>query len=77
MVSDDTEHSCLVAQALLVAADDPHRLAAALGRKLRWWLLGLPAGVGLGTARAIGKLWLGRSAESSGVRSAGSAMGTS
>lgn len=73
MVSDDTEHSCLVAQALLDAPDDPERFARSLAWKLRFWLLGLPAGVGMGTARAIGKLWLGFGPKSSGVRSAGNA----
>jgi ADP-ribosylglycohydrolase len=71
MVSDDTEHSCLLGQALLAAPDDPRRFARALAWKLRLWILGLPAGVGLGTARAIGKLWLGFPPDRSGVRSAG------
>src|SRR5439155_316765 len=35
------------------------------------WLLGLPAGVGLATARAILKLWLGFPVPRSGVYSAG------
>ncbi|HPS03706.1 MAG TPA: ADP-ribosylglycohydrolase family protein, partial [Candidatus Sumerlaeota bacterium] len=38
---------------------------------LRWWLLGLPAGVGYATLRAILKLWVGFSPEKSGVFSAG------
>jgi ADP-ribosylglycohydrolase len=42
-----------------------------LARRLRWWFLGLPAGVGLATARACVKLWLGFSPERSGVYSAG------
>lgn len=71
MVSDDTEHSCLVAQALLAEPDNPSRFARSLAWRLRFWMLGLPAGVGLGTARAIGKLWLGFGPESSGVGSAG------
>lgn len=71
MVSDDTEHTCLVAQALLSAQGDGDRFARALAWKLRFWVLGLPAGVGLGTARAIAKLWLGFSPSRSGVYSAG------
>lgn len=71
MVSDDTEHTCLVAQALLASAVDEDQFAASLGWKLRLWMLLLPAGVGLGTARAIGKLWLGFGPERSGVHSAG------
>jgi ADP-ribosylglycohydrolase len=38
---------------------------------LRYWLLGLPAGVGFGTLRAILKLWIGFPSNKSGVRSAG------
>src|SRR5206468_312367 len=40
-------------------------------RRFRWWLLGLPAGVGKATARAIIKLWCGFSPKNSGVFSAG------
>ncbi len=71
MVSDDTEHTCFVAQALLSADGDLDRFASALAWKLRLWMLGLPAGVGLGTARAIAKLWLGFGPSTSGVYSAG------
>src|SRR5215212_8885578 len=47
MVSDDTEHACLTAQALLISAGDPDRFERSLAWRLRWWLLALPAGVGL------------------------------
>ncbi len=71
MVSDDTEHTCLVGQALLAAPDDPSAFARSLGWRLRGWLLGLPAGVGLATLRALCKLWLGFPPQRSGVFSAG------
>lgn len=71
MLSDDTEHACMTAQALLSCAGDPRRFARALAGKLRWWLLGLPAGIGWGTLRAIVRLWVGYSPERSGVMSAG------
>src|SRR5690349_8968013 len=71
MASDDTEHTCMAAQALLVSGGDPDGFARSLGWRLRWWLLGLPAGVGKATARAILKLWLGFPPSRSGVRSAG------
>lgn len=71
MTSDDTEHTCMLAQALLRAPDDPERFARSLAWRLRWWLLGLPAGVGKATAKAILKLWLGWSPRRSGVFSAG------
>lgn len=71
MVSDDTEHTCLVAQALVEAGGDPDRFTRALARRLRVWLLGLPAGVGWATLRATLKLCLGVPPSRSGVRSAG------
>ena len=71
MVSDDTEHSCLVAQALLVSGLGPDAFGRDLAKRLRWWLAGLPAGTGRATARACLKLWLGASFQSSGVFSAG------
>ncbi len=70
VVSDDTEHTVMVAQALLGGGDDA-AFVRALSWKLRWWLLALPAGVGLGTGRAIVRMWLGRSPRRSGVPSAG------
>ncbi len=71
MVSDDTEHACMLAQSLLAAPDEPREFARSLARRFRFWLLGLPAGVGWGTLRAIMKLWLGVSPSRSGVWSAG------
>ena len=71
MISDDTEHTCMVAQALLVSGSDPARFVKSLSWRLRGWLLALPAGVGLATARAIVKLWLGFPPDKSGVCSAG------
>lgn len=71
MVSDDTEHAAFVAQAIVKSGHDVSAFKKALSRSLRWWLLGLPAGVGFATLRAIVKLWLGVSPERSGVFSAG------
>ena len=71
MCSDDTEHACMTAAAILEHPDDAGALARSLAWKLRWWVLGLPAGVGLATLRAIVRLWLGIPPERSGVRSAG------
>jgi ADP-ribosyl-[dinitrogen reductase] hydrolase len=72
MVSDDTEHTVMVAQALLEHPDEPLKFQRSLAWKLRWWFLGLPGGVGLATARACLKLWLGFPVGRSGVKSAGS-----
>jgi ADP-ribosylglycohydrolase len=71
MTSDDTEHACMLAQALIVSAGDERRFLKSLGRRLRCWLLGLPAGIGRATLRATVKLWLGFPARHSGVFSAG------
>ena len=71
MVSDDTEHACFVAQALIAARGELDRFERHLARALRLWLLGVPAGVGSATLRAILKLWLGVPPGRSGVRSAG------
>ncbi len=71
MMSDDTEHSTMVAQSLLAAPDDPERFVRSLAWRLRGWLLALPAGVGFGTLRALLKLWVGISPDRSGVYSAG------
>lgn len=71
MVSDDTEHACIVAQALIASGFEPAAFRRELASRMRWWLLGLPAGVGLATLRATLKLWFGFGAERSGVFSAG------
>ncbi len=71
MTSDDTEHAAMTAQALIVTAGDVEKFRRSLAWKLRWWIIGLPAGVGLATARACVRLWFGISPERSGVYSAG------
>lgn len=69
MVSDDTDHSVFVAQALLRSQGNVDEFRRVLAWRLRLWLLSLPAGIGWGTLRGIVKLWLGL--RHSGVRSAG------
>jgi ADP-ribosylglycohydrolase len=71
MMSDDTEHTVMVAQSLVEHPADVAAFQRKLARRLRWWLLRLPAGVGLATARACLKLWLGFPPSRSGVHSAG------
>lgn len=71
MFSDDTEHTLLVAQSLLAHPSDPAAFQRAFAWKLRWWFAGLPGGVGLATARACIKLWLGFPPTKSAVNSAG------
>ena len=71
MVSDDTEHACLVAQALAASGGDVAAFERHLARGLRFWLLGLPAGVGKATLTATLRLWFGYGPGRSGVFSAG------
>lgn len=75
--SDDTEHTCMVAQALLTARAEGERkwfvhvFTHNLAWRLRLWLLGLPAGIGLATLRSIVKQWVHLAAHADGVDSAG------
>ena len=71
MVSDDTEHTLLVAQALLEFPDDSTAFQRRLAHRMKWWLASLPAGVGFATLRAILRLWIGVPPIRSGVMSAG------
>jgi ADP-ribosyl-[dinitrogen reductase] hydrolase len=71
LLSDDTEHTILVAQSLLAQPDGPIAFQRQLGKHLRWWFASLPPGIGKATARACMKLWLGFPASRSGVFSAG------
>lgn len=71
MFSDDAEHACMTAQALLVSGGEPDRFLQSLSQRLRWWLLGAPFGIGKATLKACIRLWLGFSPRSSGVWSAG------
>lgn len=71
MISDDTEHSCIVAQSLIASAGDPDKFGRNMAWRLRWWFLTLPGGIGFGTLRSIFKLWIGFPYHKSGVNSAG------
>jgi len=72
MISDDTEHTIMVAQALLSHSDNSGAFQRALGWKFRWWFAGLPGGVGLATAKVCLRLWIGFPANKCAVISAGS-----
>lgn len=69
VVSDDTEQSALVAQALAREPVDAARCARAFRRSLAGWFLRLPWGLGLATLRSCCRILLGF--ERSGVMSAG------
>ena len=71
LCSDDTEHTCLVAQSILVSGGDEGDFEQDFAWRLRWWFAGLPAGIGLATLRSIVKLWLFLPTRFRGVHSAG------
>ncbi len=71
MFSDDTQHSCMVAQALIASNADTEVFTRELARQFRWWLLTLPAGTGKATLLSVLRLWIGVNPHNSGVFSAG------
>ncbi|OMH34015.1 hypothetical protein BGP75_11480 [Motiliproteus sp. MSK22-1] len=71
MISDDTEHACLVAEALIRSGSDAKNFEQQLARGLRRWLLCFSVGGGAATFQACIKLCLGVSTSHSGVDSAG------
>lgn len=68
-VSDDTEQSALVAQALCLQNKGDDVVVASFRRALLGWFLRLPFGIGLATVRACLKILVG--VKHSGVHSAG------
>ena len=71
MVSDDTEHTMMVAAALMETGGNPDLFIKNLSWKLRFWFLRLPAGVGMATLKSCIKLCIGFPGTKSGVFSAG------
>lgn len=71
MISDDTEHTFLVWDALTASAGEGEAFTRRLSSGLRRWILALPAGVGLATLRAGVRLVFGVPTSRSGVFSAG------
>jgi ADP-ribosylglycohydrolase len=61
----------MVAQALVSSGLNPDKFARSLAWRLRLWLLGIPAGIGLATLKSILRLWIGYGPKTSGVFSAG------
>jgi ADP-ribosylglycohydrolase len=71
MVSDDTEHTIIIAQALIASAGETSIFADTLAREMRRWFRAFPAGLGMATLKACVKLSFGVSPFQSGVFSAG------
>lgn len=71
MISDDTEHIAMLAQALIESGGNIETFKECFAQRLKHWLAFLPGGVGFATLRATIKLWLGYSPDNSGVDSAG------
>lgn len=71
MISDDTEHTIIVALALIKSKGNIEVFNNELEKQFKKWLLTLPSGVGLATLKAIMKLLFGSNCKKSGVFSAG------
>lgn len=71
LLSDDTEHTAMVARAFAESSGDVARFTRSFARQLRRWIVSLPPGLGLATLRSSVRLLLGASPGRSGVRSAG------
>jgi ADP-ribosylglycohydrolase len=71
MVSDDTEHTIIIAQALIASGGETERFAFVLASEMRRWFRALPAGLGMATLKACLKLAVGAGPQNSGVFSAG------
>lgn len=71
MLSDDTEHSVMVALALNESVFEPRHFARRMAAHMRLWFLALPAGLGMATLKSGLKLCVGFPPHRSGVFSAG------
>lgn len=71
LISDDTEHTWMVAECIARCGGDVERFRKLLATKLRTWFVAIPPGIGLATARACVKLCCGVSPTRSGICSAG------
>jgi len=71
LISDDTEHTLMVAHALYRSSGNEVMFIKHLAKSLRKWIISMPLGVGFASLRACVKLLFGFSPEKSGVFSAG------
>ena len=70
MISQPTEHSCIVAQSLIASGGNTTKFSHYLAWRLRFWLIGFPAGISLTTFRSTLKLLFGSTLQTSGINSA-------
>ena len=71
MVSDDTDHTFILASALSQSNGDIKVFQSVLRRRLMFWLLSLPVGIGKATLLSILKMWCGFPSSKCGIYSAG------
>jgi len=71
LVSDDTEHACLTAIALIRSRYQVRQFRDELANCLKAWFVCLPPATGIATAKACLRLLLGVNPKHSGVQSAG------
>lgn len=69
--SDEIQMAGMTGQGILRSVCKSENFLDSLAWSFRWWFVGLPLGIGFGTAKACIKLWLGFNPEKSGSRSAG------
>lgn len=59
LISDDTEHTLMVAHALYHSSGDEEIFSRYLAKSLRKWIISMPLGIGFASLRACIKLLLG------------------
>lgn len=74
--SDDTQLAFIAAQAVLQSRSQQDTFHRQFLRRLRWWVLSIPVGIGKGTFLAGLKVWVRGVDKSQGVWSAGNGPST-
>lgn len=74
--SDDTQLMLMAAQAMVQSRSDVRAFRRTYQKRLSWYLLSLPVGIGRGTLIASCKAWFFRTGLATGVHSAGNGAAT-
>ncbi|MBE9047367.1 ADP-ribosylglycohydrolase family protein [Pleurocapsales cyanobacterium LEGE 10410] len=69
MISQDTEHTCMVAQSLIASGGNTAKFSHYLAWRLRFWLIAFPPSASSTTLKSTLKLCLGSSPQTSGIDS--------